>query len=691
MMTRKIEIFTDCSLCYHSCGTKVTVEGGRAVKIRGLESHPLNKGRLCPKGANALDVVYSPNRIKRPLKRRNGAFQEIGWDQALDEIAERLNNLEARFGPQSLGMFCGSIGVENLEMSTLAHLLQSGFGSPNFFSVESICYRMRIRTRQMTFGRYPTEEFDSKLYILWGHNPEQSDFPLRFFLKKNLKKGARLVVIDPKRIPLADEADMYLRIRPGTDGALALAVMNVIIKEDLYDKAFVDAHTYGFEKLVPHVKPFTPEWAEDITWVAAEDIRRLARLFARTKGASIFQGTCTQDQTANGTQNSRAFSVLQAITGNINVPGGWVTSPPPRFSNPGHVVGGEPIGAESYPLFFDLWGKKAPYGVVTMVPESIPEKLKAFLVVGGNPLISMPDSHVFREAFKRLELLVVHDLFMTETAELAHYVLPACSHLEKWGIGYTYNVCHCLPYLMLRKQCIGPLHESWSEWRFLTELAKRLGLDKDFPWKSEEEFVSCMLGPSGLSFDYLLNEKPEGDFYTDKKYEIPQGLFRTPTGKIEIYSETLKEAGFDPLPTYLEPEQGPIRGDQAFRDKYPLILSVGNRNLYYTHSQQRQVETLRKLSPDALTEIGPETAKEYGIEDGDLMVVETNRGQVRMKAKVDERVAEGVVLVPHGWGGEANGNLLTDIRVREPVMGYPDQKSLQCTIRKISLRSGLEH
>lgn len=681
-MGEKKEILTDCTLCYHSCGAKVTVEDGKAVKIRGLESHPLNKGRLCPKGANALDVIYSPDRLKRPLKRVNGDFEEISWDQALDEIAVKMNGLKDAYGPQILGIFCGSIGVENLEMSTLVHLLRSGFGSPNFFSVESICYRMRIRTRQMTFGRYPVEEPDSNLYIFWGHNPDQSDFPLKFFLKKNLKKGAKLVVIDPKRIPLADKADMYLRIRPGTDGALALAMMNVIIAEDLHDKTFVEKHTYGFEKLVPHVQKYTPEWAEEITWIPAEDIRKLARLFATTKGASIFQGTCTQDQTANGTQNSRAFGVLQTITGNINVPGGWVMSPPPRFGNPGFTLGGDPIGSDEYPLFFDLWGRKAPYGVVTMVPESIPEKLKAFLVEGGNPIVSMPDTNTFREAFQKLELLVVHDLFMTDTAKLAHYVLPACSHLEKWGIGYTYNVCHCLPYLILRKKCIEPLHESWSEWRYFTELGHRLGVGEKLPWKSEEEFVSFMLEPTGFSFDYLLNEKPEGDFYKEKDYTIREGLFRTPSGKIEIYSKALEDVGFDPLPSYLEPERGPIRGEKAFLEKYPLILSVGSRNLYYTHSQHRQVKALKRVYPEALTEIGPETAKKFGIDDGDQVVVETNRGWVKMKARVDERVVEGVVLVPHGWGGEANGNLLTDVNCREPIMGYPDQKSLQCTIRR---------
>jgi len=677
------EILTDCTLCYHSCGCRVTVEDGKAVKIRGLESHPLNRGRLCPKGANALATIYSPDRLRRPLKRANGGFTEISWDQALDEIAGKLQDLKKQFGPQVLGVFSGSIGVENLEMAGLVQRFKAAYGSPNFFSVESVCYRMRIRVRQMTFGRYPVEEMDSNLYILWGHNPDQSDFPLKFALKRNLDKGARLVVIDPKRIPIADRAEMYLRIRPGTDGALALAMMNVIINEKLYDRDFIEQHTFGFDRLVPHIQKYTPEWAEEVTWVSAEDIRKLARLFAGTRGASIFQGTCTHDQTANGTQNSRAFSILQAITGNINVPGGWVTSPSPRLGNVGLSVEGEPVGSDQYPLFFEMWGKRSPYGVVTVVPESIPEKLKAFLVAGGNPLVSMPDSNAFRDSFRKLDLLVVHDLFMTETAKEAHYVLPACSHLEKWGLAYNYNVCHCLPFLMLRKKCIEPLHESWSEWKFFTELAKRLGMEDKFPWKTEEEMVAFELAPSGFSFDYLLNEKPEGVVYAAKSYERQEGLFRSPSGRIEIYSEAFEKVGFDPLPTFLEPERGPKRGKKDFLKKYPLILSTGSRNLYYTHSQHRNVEALRKIYPEPMAEISPATAKQFGVQNGDPVVVETNRGQVRMKAGVDDRVADGVVLVPHGWGGEANANLLTDVQCREPIMGYPDMKSLQCSIRKV--------
>ena len=681
-MEKAQEVYTDCTLCYHSCGTVVTVEEGRAVKVEGLKSHPLNKGELCPKGEAALSHIYSPERLKHPLKRVNGRFEQISWDQALDEIADKLSQLKAAYGPQVLGVFSGSIGVENLEMAGLTQRFKAAFGSPNFFSVESVCYRMRIRTRQITFGKYPTEELDSKLYILWGHNPDASDFPLKLAMERNLAQGSKLVVVDPRRIPMADKAEMYLRIRPGTDGAMALAMIHVIINENLYDKEFVDAYTLGFDKLVDHIQKYTPEWAEKITWVTAEQIRALARLFANTKGAGIYQGTCTQDQTANGTQSSRAFSVLQTITGNINVPGGWVISPRLAFGNVGLKVEGEPLGADQFPLFFEVWGRKSPYGVVTVVPESIPDKLKAFYVVGGNPLMSMPDSNAFTEAFKKLELLVVHDMVMTETAQIAHYVLPACSHLEKWGVAYTYNVCHCLPYLMLRKKCIEPLHESRSEWWVYTELAKRLGLEALFPWKSEEDLVRFELEPSGLPFEYLLNEKPEGGFYQNKVYEMTNNLFPTPSRKIEIYSDALEHVGFDPLPTYQEPLRSPMSAEVAFLEEYPLILSTGHRNYYYTHSQHRNVKALRDQAPEPEMEIGVETAKKYDLKTGDMSIIKSNRGQVKMKARVDDRIAEGVVFVPHGWPDDANANLLTDVTCRECIMGYPDQKSLLCNISR---------
>ena len=422
-------------------------------------------------------------------------------------------------------------------------------------------------------GKYPTEDLHSNLYVLWGHNPDASDLPLRIAINESLKKGARLVVIDPKKIALADRAVLYLPIRPGTDGALALALIQVIIEENLYDHDFVEKYTFGFDRLVPHIRPFNPQWAEKITWVSAGDIRKLARLFATTKGAGIYQGTCTQDQTANGTQNSRAFAVLQAITGNINVPGG-----------------------------------------------------------------------------------------------------------EKWGLAYSYNVCHGLPYLMLRKKAIEPLDESWSEWRFYTELAKKIALEEFFPWKSEKELVRFELGPTSLTFDQLLFEKPEGAYFGKKKHEIDETTFSTPTRKIELYSDEMARLGFDPLPVYLEPQISPLSCPELLK-KYPLILSTGNRNLYYTHGQFRRIAKLHHQNPEPFAEIGPKTAERFGIQNKDTVRIETNRGSVRMKVHVEEKIAEGIVLVPHGWPGEANANLLTDTCCREPIMGYPEVKSLLCSIK----------
>ena len=675
-------VATDCTICYHSCGMNVLVENGRITKVEGLKDHPLNKGQLCPKGEKAMEVVYHPDRLKYPMKKVNGKWQRVTWDQALTEIADKLQTLKKKFGPEILSIFSGSIGVENLEMMELAQRFKGAFGSPNFISVEGICYRMRIRARQMTFGKYPVEEMDTQLYILWGHNPEQSDFPLQMAIQENLAKGSKLVVIDPKRYPLAKKADLYLPIRPGTDGALALAMMHVIIKEKLYDGEFIEKWTYGFDRLVPHVERYTPEWAEKITRVPAEQIRTLARLFAKAESASIFQGTNTQDQTANGTQNSRAFSILQIITGNINNPGGWVVTPRLSLTSLGIPTDKTPIGAEDYPLFYEIWGRKSPYGQVVCFPDSVPDVIKALIVTGGNPVVSLPDSKAFKEAMERLDLLVVLDLFMTETAELAHYVLPGCSHLEKNGVAYSYNVCHGMPYLMVRKKAIEPLYESWSEFSFWKELGKKCGYGELFPWETDEEVVELEMKSSGLNYRELRDVKVAGAYYMTKKYGMDEVKgFSTPSKKIEIYSESMANVGFDPLPTYREPDQSPLGDPQLFK-KFPLVLTTGARILYYTHTQHRNIEGLKRYSPDPFAEIHPKTAGQYGVKNGDPIVVESNRGEIHVKALLTEDMMEGVVSIPHGWSGTANVNILTDVHCREPIMGYPQMKSQLCSIRK---------
>lgn len=204
------------------------------------------------------------------------------------------------------------------------------------------------------------------------------------------------------------------------------------------------------------------------------------------------------------------------------------------------------------------------------------------------------------------------------------------------------------------------------------------------PYESEEDYVSFLLSSTGLSFDHLLNTKPEGDYYGRHDYQIKERTFKTPSGKIELYSDFLAQSGFDPMPTFLAPEQGPPRAGKEFLKKYPLTLFIGNRNFYFTHTQHRDIPKLKNRYPEALCEMGPDTALKYGISDGEFVTITTKTGGAIMKAKVSDKIMEGVVLVPHGWGGEANGNLLTDINCREPIMGYPDQKSLRCFVTKAS-------
>jgi anaerobic selenocysteine-containing dehydrogenase len=273
---------------------------------------------------------------------------------------------------------------------------------------------------------------------------------------------------------------------------------------------------------------------------------------------------------------------------------------------------------------------------------------------------------------------------MTETAELAHYVLPACTHLEKNGLAYSYNVCHGIPYLMLRKKAIDPLYESRSEFHFWKGLADGMGLGEFFPWESDEEVVELELRSTGLSYRELKEEKLAGAYYGEKRYgmeEFEKRGFSTPSRKIEIYSETFERAGFDPLPTYREPDQSPMSGSELYR-RFPLILTTGARILYYTHGQHRNIKGLSERNPDPYAEVHPDTASRFGIKDGDWIFVESNRGQIRVKARLTEAIREEVVSIPHGWPGQANVNLLTDVHCREPIMGYPQMKSQLCAIRK---------
>ena len=679
-------IKTDCILCVWGCGINAYVKGGKLVRVEGMTEHPLNQGLLCPKGKALVDYVYSPDRLKHPLKKENGSWKRISWDEALDIIAERLQQIKESYGAHALAIFCGSIGVENYELAAFARRFRGAYGTPNFLSVESNCYRSRILAHQLTFGTFLIEEPEKAgCVILWGHDPDNSKMPPASKLYQALERGFELIVINPKRTPLAKRG-IHIPIRPGTDCALALSMLNVIISEDLYDKEFVKKYTVGFDKLAEHVKQYPPEKVEKITGVPAKDIEKIARIFARAESASIVQGICSLDQQINGLQTNRALAILQAVTGNVDVPGGWVNVPFPHLGSLHIKVDEDPIGAAEHPLFYQLWGRQSPYGQTMYLADAIlaekPYPIKALIVTGGNPALTLPDSDKTQKALEKLDFLVVMDLFMTETARMADIVLPACSFLERSGVGYVYAVTSGLPYILLRKKVIEPLGECWPDWRFWCELGRRMGYADLFPWQTDEEVIEHWLKPTGLTIKQLAEENPVGVFFAEKRYNMAQrGEFKTLSGKIELYSPTLAEHGYDPLPVYIEPSQSPVSSPEL-ATQYPLILTTGARILEYTHTQMRNIPRLRQQAPEPIAEVHPDTARKYGIADGDTIAVETRKGRIKIKVRVTEDLLPGVVSIPHGWA-EANANLLTELEPRDPVTGYTQLKVLLCRIRKL--------
>jgi anaerobic selenocysteine-containing dehydrogenase len=680
----------ECALCVMCCGVDFYVNEGRLVKVEGAKGNSVNNGSLCPKGQRIVETVYSPDRLKYPLKREGNRWSRISWDEALDSIAGKLKEIKGKYGAKAVAFFCGSIAVERIELAAFAHRFRGAYGSPNQFEVESGCYAARIVARVLTFGMNMEPDGvpsgDPGCVILWAHNPHSSRFMYGDYLDAATERGVKLIVIDPRRIP-ASKKGIHIQIRPGTDTALALGMLNVIITEDLYDKEFVRDWTVGFDKLEEHVKDYTPERVEEITWVPAVDIRQIARLYATSKSAAIQQGICALDRQINNLQNSRVLSILQAVTGNIDIPGAWV---PHRFfplTDLRLPVQEKPLGAEKYPLFFkrgvynEGW---APYGsesefVDTLITEK-PYPIKGLMVSGGNPMCSTPDTQKFKKGLDKLELIVTLDLFMTETASASHFVLPASSFVELTGIGSYPVGCQGIFKVAYRPRVIEPLYESWPDWKIWSELGRRMGYGEYFPWKTDEEVTDYMLSACGVPVQEI-KENPLGILYPREYQQYKKLGFPTPSGKVEIFSEAFKKAGFDPLPTHREPSQSPV-STPKLAEEYPLILITGARILEYCHSTGRRMPELRRLVPYPEVEVHPAAAAKYGVVNGEWVMVETKTGSVKFKAKVTEDIHPKVVSVPHGWGN-ANANILISNTAVEPIAGYPEDKALLCRIRKI--------
>lgn len=509
-----------------------------------------------------------------------------------------------------------------------------------------------------------------------------------------LRKGAKLIVIDPRSTGLASKADIWMQVRPGTDCALALGMLNVIINEGLYDKDFVDEWTVGFDKLQQHVQDYTPEEVEKVTWVPARLIREGARMFTQNKPASIILGAAGIVQHANSFQSARAITSLAAITGNLDIPGGNLHLLSPLRSR--SAMAGEsdaPFGKLSPEVIKKRLGLDKLHvieqtrmhmshctAVWRAMLEGKPYPLKVMLSLGGNALIAYENSLEVKEALSKLDFFAVAGLEMTPTAEIADIVLPVSHWAERDEIVDVGNWAFC------HQKAVEPPEECWGDRKILTELAKKLGLEGF--WPSLEEHFNFRLEPLGLTMQQFrevgMVERP----IEYKKYE-KLGGFHTMTKKVELYSEVLEKMGYDPMPVHHEPPESPVSTPELAKD-YPLILITGVRDINVVGTSYRHIASLRKRYPEPLLQIHPDTAKKLDIKDGDWVRIETPRGSVKHKAKLFDGLHPSVVATTFGWWygydngwKEVNINVLTDNKHFDPQVGSTPIKSLLCRVGKV--------
>jgi anaerobic selenocysteine-containing dehydrogenase len=639
-----------CTLCSDGCGVLIHVRDGRPVRVEGDPDHQASEGALCVRGAASLDILNDPKRVRHPLRRvgerGEGRWERVSWDEALDVVAAGLSAAKETYGPESVAFIRGGAkGYQDRYLARFANL----FGSPNVTATSNICHVPRANAARVTNGYFPLPdyEFPPEVIVLWGVNPQHTSIAQHKRIARALEAGSRLVVIDPIDTWYTHRAELWVRPRPASDLALALGVIHVVIDEGLYDAEFVERWTTGFDQLREAVRAATPEETERLTWVPAEQVRALARTYARASRAVLDWGNAF-DGNLNSFQSGRALSILRGLTGNFGRPGGELDWAPPSV-----VLEGSPelnaqdaiapelrarrIGAEEgiLPIYFS----GLPQKTVKAVLEDDPYHVEALYVPGAAMLQSYNDSREVRRALAQVGFSAVAELFMTPTAEMADVVLPVASYLEVDSI----HLCAIKPCVSVIQK-VAEVGEAWSDLRIYNELSGRLGFGDEF-WSTETAAAGYLLAPAGLTFDEFrsVGLLPAEPLY--KAHETDG--FDTPSGKVELFSEQLAGWGFDPVPVYHEPPETPFSApDLAAR--YPLVLT-SQKPQQFLHAAFRQVPALRQAHPDPLVRIHPKTAAALGIAEGDWVWIENERGRVTQRAALSDAVDPRVVVAEPSW------------------------------------------
>jgi len=675
---------TICGFCHTNCGMIAHVQDGKLQRVRGNPDHPANSGHLCVKGLASPEVVNSPYRLKTPLKRVGGELKEVSWDEALSFMADRLQEVKSLHGARAL-VQCGGAPVTEENRDGFAQLM-GAYGSPNRTGPGHMCSQPRKIAFSLVFGHRPECDYaKTRLIIVWGANPAGSMRPAeataygRFdrVLPDARERGARIIVIDPVRSPTVAGDDEWVPIQPGTDAALGLAMLHVIIGEDLYDREFVKDWTAGFPQLAEHVRTLTPEWAEPLTGVPAGKIRELSRAYATTSPAVIKDGNGF-DMHPNSVQTARVLAMLAAVTGNVDNPGGNVFFPSPKLS-PYPTVRAEEkwLGADRYPLY-----PEAPFpSVVDALLTGEPYQPRAMIVYHANPVVVNANPGRVVEALGKLEFLVVCDLFMTATAAMADLVLPETSDLERYGFRPYASEQGGL--VALRQPVVAPIGLSRSVFDIEYELAQRMELAGMYTWTNTREWIDYRLHPSEITVEQL-EVQPIMSTTPPMEYrKFLRAGFATPSNKIELYSERLRRLGQAPLPTYVTPTESHELRPEA--SGFPL-LGTTRKLPMYVHSRFRNIPRLNKLHPEPLVILHPADAAAREIKDGEAVVVASPEGEIELKASVSSETQPGLVMVDFGWGNPSDGGsnvnvLVNDLAMDSIAASTPNRRFL-CEVKK---------
>lgn len=718
-----------CGICGAGCGVSISLENDRITKIRPWKTHP--QGQPCLRGIKASSIVYAPDRITRPLKRTGPkgtlAFTEISWDQALDEISQKILNLKDLYGPQCIASFFGRGNFEdsiwkmfspNEQGLAIPNSLFMPLGSPNAFSIGALCHVSHAFVAPFTTfgapgGMLQPDLEHADIIFIWGTNPATGS-PLHPFLrlKKAKARGAKIVVIDPLKTQTAEMADLWIPIQPGTDGALIHGILNQCFKKDGVDRAFGEDHCQGFSGLEQYVKGFEPDLVHRITGISETTLNELTQLLLSTEKVTYMTQSGLEFNNT-GAQAIRALLSLWALTGHVDVKGSMLFKPPSKISlgkpDVKFPTDIPPIGMDRFPFFCS----STKNGHFSEFPRSVlqedPYKVRFLLIGGSSILTSWPNSDLYAKALNALDYQVSVDLFLKQDALYADMVLPATTYFEITSLcGYPGQT----PFpsaIQYRKKIIEPVGESMNSYLIYAKLAERLGYGHLYP-QTEEEMVKYLIKDIPMDFEAFKRASDQGPVVIqkatpnadrEKKWLSgdlrPDGKpgFNTPSGKWEIDSTLLKKHGHEPLPVYTPPSEGPQNKDLI--DDFPLTLTSGARIMQSTfRSQHQNIPSLVKLQPNAEAILHPHDAAPRNIASGDEIWVKTARGKVRFIARVTEKIAKGVVEVNQGGGSpnqadgwkNSNVNLLTDDQNRDPITGFPVFKALLCELEKATVQPG---